>query len=78
MADVTINDTAKYILKNNAIGMTRQNVPINQYVLYNESLKVVQLLEMTVTQVKAAIEGKDIKSVSAAWLRDQGAFYGNF
>lgn len=77
MAVPEIDAAGRYILKNHMVGRTPQFTPINEYIVYDESLKPVQFIRCTVVEIKAATDGLDsLKSVSAAWLLSQGAFNG--
>lgn len=72
-----INPAGRYILKNHIVGRTPKMTPVNEYLIYDENLKVIQHIHCTVTQIKEKTEGlENLTPVSAAWLNKQGAFDG--
>jgi len=77
MADITLHPEAFYILKNHVVGRRPTGTPINEYLLYDEALKLIQTIHCTVTEIKAVLpEDEPPTPVSAAWLHARGAFNG--
>lgn len=73
-----INPAGKYILKNHVVGRKPNMTPINEYIIYDESLKAIQFIHCSVTEIKEklALLESPPSAVSAAWLDKQGAFSG--